>query len=77
MHLYSIIDSTADWKKLRFILSVKSDFHMTDSLSIAVQIFASHELMSFLVDETLFLRYVNLFTSFKGPLLVWRCCLLD
>ena len=31
-----VIDITASWKKLRFLLSVRSDFHMTDSLSIAV-----------------------------------------
>ena len=28
VHPYSNIDMTADWKKLHFILSVKSDFHM-------------------------------------------------
>ena len=36
VHPYSSIDTTATWKKQRFILSVRSDFHMTDSLSIAV-----------------------------------------
>ena len=41
------------WKKLRFILSVKSNFYMTDSLSVAVHAFASLVLMSFSVDETL------------------------
>ena len=35
------IDTTAAWKKLRFILSVRSDFHMIDSLSIAVNAFVS------------------------------------
>ena len=35
-HPYSSIDTTAAWKKLRFILSVRSDFHMIDSLLIAV-----------------------------------------
>ena len=53
-HPYSSID-TAAWKKL-FILSDRSDFHMTNSLLIAVHAFASRILMSFLVDETLFLR---------------------
>ncbi len=33
VHPYSSIDTTAAWKKLRFILSVRSDFHMSDSLS--------------------------------------------
>ena len=36
-HPYSSIDTTAAWKKMRFILSVRFDFHMTDSLSIIVQ----------------------------------------
>ena len=42
--------------KLRFILSVRSDFHMTDTLSFAVHAFASHVLMSVSVDETLLPR---------------------
>ena len=52
MHPYSSIDTIAAWKKLRIILLVRSDFHMTDSLSIAVHAFASHMLMSVSVDET-------------------------
>ena len=40
VHPYSSIDTTAAWKKLRFILSVRSDFRMTDSLSIAFHAFA-------------------------------------
>ena len=53
--------------KLPFILSVRSDFHMTDNLSIAIHAFASHVLMSFSVDETLFPK-VNLATSYREPL---------
>ncbi len=53
VHLYSSIDTTAAWKKLHFILSVRSDFHMTDSFSIAVHAFASRVLMSVSVDDTL------------------------
>ena len=41
---------------LRFILSVRSDFHMTDRLSIAVHSFVSRMSMSFSVDETLLPR---------------------
>ena len=51
---------TAAWKKLRFILSVRSDFHIIDSLLIAVHAFVSLVSMSFSVDETLVPRYVNL-----------------
>ena len=43
-------------KKLRFLLSVRSDFHKTDNLSIAVHDFASRMSMSFSVDETLLPR---------------------
>ena len=53
MHPYSSIDMTAAWKKLRLILSVMSDFYMTDSLSIAVHTFASRVLISVSIDETL------------------------
>ena len=52
MHPYSSIDTIAAWKKQRFILSVRSDFHMTDSLLIAVHAFVSHVLMPVSVDET-------------------------
>ena len=51
-------------EKRRFILSVRSDFHMADSLSIAVHAFASRVLMSVLVDEALLPTYVNLSASF-------------
>ena len=53
VHQYSSIDMTAAWKKLRFILLVRSDFYMTDILLIAVHAFASGMLMFVLVDETL------------------------
>ena len=39
VHPYSRIDMTTAWKKLRFILSDKFDFHMIDNLSIAVYAF--------------------------------------
>ena len=41
---------------LSSILSVRSDFHMTDSSSIAVHAFSSRILTSFSVDETLLPR---------------------
>ena len=56
VHSYSSIDLTAAWKKLRFILSVKSDFHLTDSLLLAVHDFASSVSMSVSFDETLLPR---------------------
>ena len=53
VHPYSSVDTIAAWKKLRFILSVRSDFHMTDRLLVAVHAFVSRVLMSVSVDETL------------------------
>ena len=53
VHPYSSIDTIAAWKKLRFILSARSDVYMTDSLSLAVHAFVSRVSMSFSVDETL------------------------
>ena len=50
------IDTIAAWNKLRFILSVRSEFHSTDSLLIAVHAFVNHVLMSVSVDETLLPR---------------------
>ena len=52
VHPYSSIDIIIAWKKLRFILSVRSDFHMTDSLLIAVHAFVSRVSISVSVDET-------------------------
>ena len=47
MQPYSSIDVTAAWKKLCFILSVRSDFHVIDSLLIAVHAFVNLVSMSF------------------------------
>ena len=66
MHPYSSIDVTTAWKKLCFILSVRSDFHIIDSLLIAVHAFVSLVSMSFSVDSTLLPTYVNLSTSLSG-----------
>ena len=52
VHLYSSIDTSAYWKKLR----LRSDFRMTDSLSIAFHDFVSRVFVSFSVDETMFPR---------------------
>ena len=51
VHPYSSIDATTAWKKLRFILSVRSDFHIIDSLLIAAHAFVNLVSMSFSVDE--------------------------
>ena len=56
VHPYSSIDTITAWKKLCFILSVRTDFHMTDNLLIAVHAFVSRVSMSVSVDETLLPR---------------------
>ncbi len=56
VHPYGNIDTTAAWKKLRFISSVRSNFHMTDSLSIAAHAFANRDSIYVTVDETLLTR---------------------
>ena len=56
MDPYSSIDTTAAWKKLRFILSDRSDLDMTESLSMAIHAFGRHVLMSFPLDEMLLPR---------------------
>ena len=48
---------------MRFISSVRFDFHMTNSLSIAVHGIASCMLKSVSVDETLLPGQVNLSTK--------------
>ena len=63
---YSSIDTTAAWKKSRFILSDRSDFLMIDNLLIAVNSSAGC-ILSLSVDEILLLRYVNLSTDFRRP----------
>ena len=67
VHLYTKIDTTAAWKRLHFILSDKSDFHMIDNLLRAVHAFGRCKLMSFSVEETLLSRYVNLSPNFREP----------
>ena len=64
VHPYSSMDSTAAWKELCFALSVRSDFHMIDNLSIAVHAFV---LTSFSVEEILLPKLVYLCTSFREP----------
>ena len=66
VHPYSCIDSTASWKKSCFILSNRSEFDMSESLSIAVHAFDRCVLTSHSLDETLLPRYVNVSTNFRG-----------
>ena len=65
VHPCNSIDTTVAWKKLRFILSVRSYFLMIARLSIAVHAFVNRVSMSFSVNEKLLPRLVNLSTSFR------------
>ena len=67
VHPYSRMDTTTALKKLRFILSDSSDFHMTANQSTTVNAFASCVFMSFFVGETLLPMLVNLSTSYREP----------
>ena len=68
---YSSIDVTASWKKLRFILSVRSDFHIIDSLLIAVHAFVNLVSMSFSVDSTLSSNILSNSLLYKGFFFVY------
>ena len=54
-----LLQQCRDWKKLRFILSVRFDFHMNDRLLIVAHAFVSRGSMSFSVDETLLSRSIS------------------
>ena len=75
VHLYSSVYITAAWKKSHSILLDRWDFHMINSLLIAVQASARH-MTWLLVDETLLPRYMNLYTNFKGIYSDLHCELL-
>ena len=68
VHLCSSTDTTAAWKNSHLILSYSSDFHMINSISIAVHAFAWRILTSLSIGETLLPRYVNFSTNFGRPL---------
>ena len=70
VHPYSSIDTISAWKKLRFILSVRSNFHITESLSIAVHAFASPMLMSVSVDETLLPLILSIDGGARGVMVI-------
>ena len=61
VHPYSNIDTTAARNELCFILSVRSDFHMTDSLLIADHAFASRMLISVSVDDIYIYIYIYIY----------------
>ena len=54
------------WKNFRFSLSVRSDFHMVDNMSMTVQALSMRLLMSFSVDDISLPRYVKCSTNFRG-----------
>ena len=65
--IHTVVLTQFACKKLRYILLDKSDFHMINSLLIAIHAYAGYILTSLSVDETLLLRYLNLSTNFRGP----------
>ena len=69
MYPYSISDTSTTWKKSRFVLSERSDFHLIENLSRAVHAFAIRMLTSISVDDMLLPRLVNWSTYCKSLLL--------
>ena len=55
---YIFIATFTVWKKSRFILLERSDFHMIDKQSIAIHVFFKHKLTSLSVDEVFLPMYV-------------------
>ena len=74
---YSSTDMTTAWKKCLFSLSVRSDFHMTDSLFEASHAFPIRVFTSLSVDEILLPRYMNCSTGLRGLLSSVEMCQKD
>ena len=66
VHPYSSMETATALKKFGFILSVRSDFHLIDNLSITFYTFTKCMLTSLSVDEVLLPRYVDLSMSVDG-----------
>ena len=77
VHLYCSNYTTAAAKKLRLILSVRSDFLMTDSLSLAVHVFDSRVLTGSRLIRNCFLGRWSSPLASENYHLVWRCHLFD
>ena len=66
VHSYSSTDTVIDWKKFRFILSDRSDFHEIDNLFITSHAFVRRGMLTSFSKDAIFLpRYVNWSTSFR------------
>ena len=77
VHPYSSIDTNAAWKKLRFILSVRGDFHRTDSQSLmSMPLLVAYWWLSRLMRHCFLGRWTYLLIS-ESYILVWRCRLFD
>ena len=59
VHPWNSMDKVTAWKKVRFILSLKSDLYMTINLLTAVHTIAKRTLASLSIDKMLLQRYVN------------------
>ena len=67
VYSYNSIDMTTISENPILILSDRSDLYRFNSLSIAIQAYSRCVLTSLSEDEIILLRYVNLFTNFRGP----------
>ena len=72
MHPNSSVDTATVWKKYRFILSNRSDFHMINNQLILFNVFAKHILTSLSLDEMLLPKYVSILLILEAFHLEWR-----
>ena len=66
VHPYSSMDTATAWKKSRFILLDRSEFHIIDNISIADHAFARRISIALSIDEILLPRYVNFLLLLVG-----------
>ena len=69
VHPYNTMNTATAWKKSRFILSDRLDFHRINSLSVAFNAFTWRILTSFSVDEVLLPRHGKRSNYLRGLIL--------
>ena len=81
VHLHSSIETTAAWKKLRFILSVRSDFDMTSIWPIAYRLLSMPSLAAcrcpFRLMRHCFLGRWTFLLESESYCLMWKCLLFE
>ena len=76
VHPYSSRYTTARWKKMCLISSKRTNFHITDNLSIADHAFARSSYLFPFMRRCFRSKWICPLVS-KNHLLLWRCLLFD